>query len=282
MEASDSRSQSPAPAVRSLVCAAHGPYTAQRIALPAMVQARLGWAESEPRYTRCPRCSSPAGPASVGDSVLVRQQLARWREALEGLGTVPDRYAGVTFEQWQPTTPESARALDTARQFAAAAGRLERFGRFLILTGTLGTGKTMLACAIARSVLAAGRSALILKAMDVTRLVLGAMRSKRGHADTDVLRILTDVDLLVLDEIGVMYGSPNEQANLFTVIDNRYNAGRPLVLVTNNPLRNPENAPIGAPPDLFTLLGERTYDRLREVGKAVPMRWPSWRSNPTE
>jgi DNA replication protein DnaC len=45
--------------------------------------------------------------------------------------------------------------------------------------------------------------------------------------------MLSTVPLLVLDEVGVQYGTESEQNTLFQIIDRRYRDRRPLVLMAN-------------------------------------------------
>jgi DNA replication protein DnaC len=74
------------------------------------------------------------------------------------------------------------------------------------------------------------------------------------------------VPLLVLDEIGVQYGTDGEQTIIFDILDRRYRDMRPSVLLTNQDKAG-----------LKTFIGERAYDRLTETCRWVPFDWPSYR-----
>ena len=74
------------------------------------------------------------------------------------------------------------------------------------------------------------------------------------------------VPLLVIDEIGVQYGTDSEQTILFDVLDKRYRDMRPTILLTN------QNT-IG----LKAFIGERAFDRLTETARWVAFDWPSHR-----
>ena len=80
------------------------------------------------------------------------------------------------------------------------------------------------------------------------------------------MRLLTDVGLLVLDEVGAQYGTEGEQVILFDIINRRYQDMRPMILLTNQ-----------GKAGFQSFLGDRAFDRLREAGKWVPFDWESHR-----
>jgi DNA replication protein DnaC len=80
--------------------------------------------------------------------------------------------------------------------------------------------------------------------------------------------MLTDPDLLVLDEVGLTIGSDDKRrAMLFDVLDTRYANLRATILIGN--LTDEE---------MERYLGERIMDRLCEGDSAVvSFTWPSFR-----
>ena len=74
-------------------------------------------------------------------------------------------------------------------------------------------------------------------------------------------------ELLIVDEIGVQFGTEAERAQLFDVIDGRYREERPSLIVSNL-----------SPKGLQECLGGRPYDRLIQNGSAcVVFNWESYR-----
>jgi DNA replication protein DnaC len=67
-----------------------------------------------------------------------------------------------------------------------------------------------------------------------------------------------NVDLLILDEVGVSFRTEAEQTQLFDILDGRYRALKPTIVVSN--LNG-----VG----LQGCLGPRLYDRLMETGSEV-------------
>jgi DNA replication protein DnaC len=84
--------------------------------------------------------------------------------------------------------------------------------------------------------------------------------------EDDLLHDLGHAALLVIDEIGVGFGSDAEQVQLFDIIDARYKYSRPTVLLSNLPAK-----------ELKAALGERAYDRLREGAQVLACQWESHR-----
>ena len=64
-------------------------------------------------------------------------------------------------------------------------------------------------------------------------------------------------DLLILDEVGVQFGSETEKMILFEIINGRYEQLKPTIVINSNLRRA-----------LTDYLGERVVDRLREGGGA--------------
>ena len=77
-----------------------------------------------------------------------------------------------------------------------------------------------------------------------------------------------NIDLLVIDEVGIQFGTDTERMILYEILDLRYEAMRPVILTTN----------ITDLKSLEKLLGERIIDRLFEgESKIVLFEWESHR-----
>jgi DNA replication protein DnaC len=80
-------------------------------------------------------------------------------------------------------------------------------------------------------------------------------------------KFASEVDLLILDELGMDYGTDFNKALLFEVLNNRYANQKPSILISNldtSALRD--------------YMGERLFDRMRENGgKLLAFVWDSHR-----
>ena len=92
----------------------------------------------------------------------------------------------------------------------------------------------------------------------------------RRSPRSEIIRRLGGLDPLVIDEVGIQFGTDTERMILYEILDLRYEApcGRPVSLTTN----------ITALKTLEGFLGERIIDRLFEgESKAVFFDWESHR-----
>lgn len=136
-----------------------------------------------------------------------------------------------------------------------------------VFSGKPGTGKNHLAAAIGNQLLAKGRSVIVVTVADVMLALHGSYDNK--NSGEKFLQGLCDVDLLVLDEIGMQRDTRNEQVTLNQIVDRRTASLRSVGMLTN--LNHTA---------LSTLLGERVMDRMTmNGGRWVNFNWESWRSN---
>ncbi|AMG39971.2 DNA replication protein DnaC [Achromobacter xylosoxidans] len=228
-------------------CHEHGPYTAMKTP--------VGW-------SACTVCNAK------------RQQAERYRLEAEASrmsimrqADVPVRYHGKTLDSYDAASDGQCRALRIAAEYADNFAAVRASGRGLILCGNPGTGKTHLAVGILHQVLAAGYSGRFAVVLDVMQAVKGTYRKDSVNSEAAVLEKLASPDLLVLDEIGNQYGTESERIILSNVINSRYNAMKPTILLSNL-----------AKDKLVEELGERAIDRMREGGgRMVIFDWGSHR-----
>jgi len=117
-------------------------------------------------------------------------------------------------------------------------------------------------------VVADGARALIVPAGDIVSIARASMVPGSGYTDRDVVLHLGSLDLLVIDEIGCQKGSEYELGLLHSIIDRRYQAVLPTVLISN----------LG-PEGLKAYIGDRALDRLRQNGgQVVGFTWSSMRA----
>lgn len=237
-------------------CESHGPYTATGVKL-------FGRREI---WTPCPACEEER--IARERQLEAEKRAERARQAMEyalGQSAIPARFIGRSLDNFLADTPEKVKALDVAREYAENFDSHARRGSGLILSGMPGTGKSHLATAILQSLMPE-RVGLYLTCMSLIRMVRATWRKDSEQSETQVLDLLGSVPLLVLDEIGVQYGTDGEQTILFDVLDRRYRDMQPTIFLTNQDVKGMQG-----------FIGERTFDRLREVSKWVSFDWPSYR-----
>jgi len=191
-------------------------------------------------------------------------------ERAVGRSGVPRRFLDRTFENYLVAAPGQRQALEVCRAYADGFAQMRRRGGGLLLLGGPGTGKTHLACAILAKVIHAGHTGLFLTVSAALRIIRDAYSPRGQRSETEALALLTAVDLLVLDEVGVAIGNAStRRAMLFDVLNDRYGEMRPTILIGN--LTTTE---------LKAYLGERIMERLMDLGSImVPFTWSSHRRN---
>jgi DNA replication protein DnaC len=234
-----------------VTCPEHGPYTTRNIL-------RSIW-------TKCPSCVDEERLRQEDAERLQESKAAaeRHQRAID-TARIPARFVGRTFDTFVAATDPQRHALSVVRDFSESFVANARKGAGLILSGMPGTGKSHLAAAALQSVIT--QDVRYLTCMDLIRAVRDTWRRDSERSETQVLSYLERLDLLVIDEVGVQYGTDGEQTILFDVLDRRYREIRPTILLTNQDKEG-----------FKKFIGERTFDRLVETCRWVPFDWPSYR-----
>lgn len=235
-------------------CPTHGAYTS------------FNWRSD--RWTLCQGCVNDEmaerhRQESVRNTEDVRLQ---HRERLEQ-AKIPARFRDAKFQSFQAGTGPQVTAFKECKHYAEHWSDVRSTGRSLLLFGGVGTGKTHLAIAIASHVLNLGKSVLYVTFQEMMRAYKSAFDPKSGTTeDAEILKYATP-ELLILDEIGVQYGSDAEKDYAFAILNKRYNDMLPTIYISNLELER-----------LREYLGPRLVDRIRESGgKALKFDWPSYR-----
>lgn len=238
-------------------CAAHGTYTANGYAFNGKI-----------RWMACPECArQQQAEQAVRQAEQDTQAKQHHIEQQLHRAGIPLRYRSKDFAAYLADTDGKIKARAVAMEFADNFAEHTRRGTVMVFSGMPGTGKSHLAIAIARQVMQSG-TALYSSAIDVVRMVRDTWRRDSAQTERQVLHMLATIDLLILDEVGVQYGTEAEQVTLFDVIDKRYRDLMPTILLTNLNKTG-----------MKTFLGDRSFDRLREGGIWVTFDWLSQRSS---
>ena len=224
-------------------------------------------------WTVCPKCmmiqrDKEAKEQLAADEKLRQERIAsKWKAKISG-AAIPERFKDRTLESYVAKTSGQQKALAFATEYAENFDLVLREGRSAIFLGNVGTGKTHLAVGIALSIMLQQRSALFVTVQRLIRRVKDSWHTKE-ETESQVVDVFASPDLLVLDEVGVQFGSEFEKQVLFDVLNTRYENRKPSILLSNIPKEQ-----------LSDYLGERVTDRLRENGgKVIGFDWESYRRN---
>ena len=142
-------------------------------------------------------------------------------------------YAGFKISAWlEDINYRQPRGLKRAQIDQLIKGRWVEHGRTVLMTGPTGTGKTYLACALGHRACRDGHRVLYTYAPKLFREL------KASHLDgrfPKMLRKLTQVQLLILDDLGIAEAQRQQYRDLLEILDDRQN-GKATLLTSQLPV----------------------------------------------
>jgi DNA replication protein DnaC len=199
--------------------------------------------------------------------------------------SVPRRYEHCTLESYETGFPSSHRtqgaALMRARKFVESYP-LETNGTGLLLTGTIGVGKTHVAIGILQAlVVERGATGLFYDYRDLLKQVQNSYNPQSRETEMDILRPVFDAEVLVLDELGAAKPTDWVWDTVAHILNTRYNDRRTTIITTNY-TNLPPLITLGSDgrlreETLGDRIGERMRSRLQEMCVVVEMQGEDFR-----
>ena len=208
---------------------------------------------------------------NVAQECTCRQRRRAERRIAEA--RIPHRYANCTLDNYDthfPSADPSLKiALMQARNFVKTYP-LETDGKGLMLTGSIGVGKTHLAIGILQSLIAErGARGLFYDYRDLLKEVQNSYDRNTQQSEREVLAPVFEAEVLVLDELGAAKPTEWVWDTVAHILNTRYNDRRTTIITTNYA----NLAPLGAftGPDARgpravmreETLGDRVTERMR-------------------
>lgn len=195
---------------------------------------------------------------------------------------IPYRYKDKNFANYK-VKPENEKVYRKVAEYLKNYQENEKAGRWLVMAGNYGTGKTHLSIAILKKVCSIYAKQAIDSRPDLpveitrkkiisnpvlfvkTPELLEEIRSTYDRNDInedDVLFKYKTRRFLVLDDLGVEKPSDSTREKLYSILDYRYSNMRPTVITTNCDMN-----------ELVNRIGERIVDRIQEVADGYITIW---------
>ncbi len=217
-------------------------------------------------------------------------RLARRVTRMVGRAQIPRRYEHCTLDSFESGFGGANRTL------AAAHLRAKKFvegypvdsvGTGLMLTGSIGVGKTHLAVGILQALVAErGVTGLFYDYRDLLKQVQNSYNKQVEETELEVLRPVFEAEVLVLDELGAAKPSDWVWDTVAHILNTRYNDRRTTIITTNYANLPPlamvretgtKAARASVEETLGDRIGERMRSRLQEMCVVVEMQGEDFR-----
>lgn len=243
----------------------HGEFTSERVLL------FNGWSN----WSTCYECYQKE---IDDDKIRVNSHKARIKseahlqrtEKIFGKSGMPKRFKGYDMASYKPINELSGKYKEYCANYATNFPKYLEKGTSILFCGTTGTGKTHLACAIANHIINHHSKTVVFTTVSkAIRKVKETYSDKVDITEQKAIDAFIEPDLLILDEIGVQFGTNAEKIILFEIINERYLQLKPTILISNL-----------SGEKLKDYTGDRVIDRMTENGgKLLIFNWKSHRGN---
>jgi DNA replication protein DnaC len=196
-------------------------------------------------------------------------------ERLEGSAGIPPLYSNASFENFLLPRENQIQYSQLTTVFLAVRGYAREFPEVkkpgLLLMGEPGTGKTHLAVAAFRAIMAKGFEGLFFDYQDLLTRIRSGYDQTANFSDKEAYRSALDTEVVLLDDLGAHRVTDWVEDTVTSIITTRCNQRKPFIATTN--LVDPE---VGGDYDrhrttLTERIGPRARSRLFEMCKVIRM-----------
>ncbi len=181
-------------------------------------------------YYECPICRDEG---FVGSEPCECYQKMLRTEAYR-LSNLADRIDTENFDKFAPTMHSEKKSMECIIEKAKRYCKEDpAIRKNLLFTGPTGTGKTFLSSCIAKEFLDHGYFVLYQTATRVLNVIDDAKFRREQPEHEEYLSMITDCDLLIIDDLGTEYSFGYPQSQLFDILETRMISGKRTVISTN-------------------------------------------------
>lgn len=179
---------------------------------------------------------------------------------------IPKRFLGCSFENYQPCE-KSNKNLRTMKAYHEKFHSIKENGTSAILCGLPGTGKTHLSCALSLALIKSGYYVKYTTSYKMLAHIKSTYGKSSVEHEDHVIKKYASCDLLIIDEVGVQFGTDAEKTLFYQIINGRYEDVLPTILISNE-----DESGVKA------FIGERCFDRMKDGnGFVLSFDWESYR-----
>ncbi len=143
---------------------------------------------------------------------------------------IPKRYDGCHFHNYRAANASQERAFKFATKLALEYPAVDRG---LLISGTVGVGKTHLAVSILKGLTERGFPCLFYEFGSLLKEIQDSYNPSTQASELSILAPILETEVLVLDEIGASKPTEWVRDTLSHIINSRYNEQRLTIFTTN-------------------------------------------------
>lgn len=245
---------------RESKCETHGVYTEKSTKLL-----------STERWHGCSACHKERREKEErkAESEAVRERQLKISSKFED-AKIPAKFLDANFSHFTcfKEQEKQEKALEIAMSYSTKLIENSENPSIYLINGGTGTGKTLLASALANSV-KTKKTVLFANHGYLIDSIKDKYNRGSSHTEMQMLHAAFNVDLLIVDELGAESSSATDAELFFKIINHRHSNYRPVVMMSNL-----DDEP------MFEVLGQRITDRIRENGYWRKFTWSSYRGEP--
>ncbi len=193
-------------------------------------------------------CQCENQAAEVAQEIARKMEFRRRMAELRKGGITDPAYLRYTFAADDRQDPALS---DVCRRYVERWAEMEAQNIGILFHGTVGTGKSFYACAIANALVDQCIPAMVTSFPRLLNLLQSAQNRQ------EIIDGLDRYRLLVIDDLGVERDSSYAAEQIYGVIDARARSGKPLIITTNLPYSELETP--------VSMQYKRIYDRILEL-----------------
>lgn len=166
----------------------------------------------------------------------------------------------ISMSQWAYTFDnykgEKDKSYTIAKNYVKEYEQMKKENIGLLFCGTVGSGKTYLACCIANALIE--EYMIRVKIRNFAQIINDLQKSGFDLDKNEYIESLTNVSVLILDDLGIERDTSYAKEQVYNIVNSRYLKQKPTIFTTNLPYEKIQNSDDGVE-------YERIYSRIIEM-----------------